>query len=140
MTQTNKVYRLEFEHELYENSEIVKMGCYRHTDDVLAHMWWYEEMIALHNCNNNNPNIWSDGFTPRHDLFCGFDSIDKLKDWFNEYLVYFIDWGLVVREYTLNTEYVTGRSNKQIMFSENTIIDSKILVNKENFSIFDLSK
>lgn len=128
MEQSFKVYRLEFEDKPNKNSKIVKMGCYIHSDNVLEKMWWYEEMLQKHSELTQYPNIWVDGFIVTDNFFCAFDSIDKLREWFGDFFQYLIDWGLVVREYTLNAEYVTGKSGKQVMFAEHTVIDSKIIL------------
>jgi hypothetical protein len=128
MEQTFKVYRLEFEDKPNRNSKIVRMGCYIHSDNVLEKMWWYEEMLQKHSELTQYPNISVDGFIVTNNFFCAFDSTEKLKNWFGEYFQYLIDWGLVVREYTLNAEYVTGKSGKQVMFAEHTVIDSKIIL------------
>ena len=128
MEQTFKVYRLEFEDKPNRNSKIVRMGCYIHSDNVLEKMWWYEEMLQKHSELTQYPNISVDGFIVTNNFICAFDSTEKLKNWFGEYFQYLIDWGLVVREYTLNAEYVTGKSGKQVMFAEHTVIDSKIIL------------
>lgn len=127
MEQSFKVYRLEHEHTPNKNSSLVKMGCYIHSDEVLEKMWWYDEMLRKHSNLDIHPNIWIDGFRLTGNFFCAFDSVEKLKDWFGEYLQYLTDWGFVVREYTLNETYVTGKSGKQVMFAVHTIIESKII-------------
>ena len=85
-------------------------------------------MLQKHSELTQYPNISVDGFIVTNNFFCAFDSTEKLKNWFGEYFQYLIDWGLVVREYTLNAEYVTGKSGKQVMFAEHTVIDSKIIL------------
>jgi hypothetical protein len=104
------------------------MGCYIHSDEVLEKMWWYDEMLRKHSNLDIHPNIWIDGFRLTDNLFCAFDSIERLKDWFDGYLANLIDWGFVVREYTVNTPYLEGKSGRQVMFDANTVTESKIIL------------
>jgi len=128
MSETFKVYRLEFEDKPNKNSKIVKMGCYIHSDNILEKMWWYEEMLQEHANLDIYPNIHSDGFKVLDCFFCAFESLDSLENWFVNFFQYLIDWGFVIREYTLNKPYLNGKSGKQVMFIDSSVVESKIIL------------
>jgi hypothetical protein len=128
MEQSFKVYRLEHEHTLSRHNSNVKVGCYVHFDSDLVKVQWYLDMCEKHRHPQTHPSIWEDGLCRHSDLFCAFDSIERLKDWFDGYLVNLIDWGFVVREYTVNTPYLEGKSGRQVMFDANTVTESKIIL------------
>jgi hypothetical protein len=95
---------------------------------------WYWKMLD-HHCDHNHPNRREDGFldlgfTTKHVF--GFDSIDKLKWWFDEYLIHLIYAGFIIAKYEVD-DYILGDSGKQVIFIPTTFEDiTSQFLNLEN--------
>lgn len=84
---------------------------------------WYSEMMS-HHSNICHPNLREDNLSEYRDsdYVCGFNSLDKLKSWFDGYLFNLIDAGFIIAEYEVE-DYITGISGKQVVFIPTTFKD-----------------
>jgi len=84
---------------------------------------WYSRMMG-HHANYSHPNLREDDLSvySNSEYVCGFDSLDKLKSWFDGYLLNLIDAGFIIAEYQVEG-YIIGISGKQVVFIPTTFKD-----------------
>lgn len=84
---------------------------------------WWEKMTTYH-ADFHHPNLREDDLTIycNSEYVCAFDSLDKLKSWFDGYLFNLIDAGFIIAEYEVD-DYIIGISGKQVVFIPTTFKD-----------------
>lgn len=106
------VYRLERD----------KLGPYKwenyHEDEIED----YYQKIHINHAGDEHPSPYQDDLLEvRSDktyLF-GFDSLDKLHEWFGEWVDKLAEIGFEIKEYCA-TEYIYGKSGRQLIFKSET--------------------
>ena len=104
------VYRVEH--------KITNKGPYvRNTDS------YTRKMMDDHNSSNNHPSVIVDCFNDSilkfygqgTDYYCGFESVEQLIDWFDEYMIGLQKIGFIVRVFDVDyCDVIFGK--KQLVF------------------------
>ena len=64
----------------------------------------------------SHPNAWEDGIRLSEKHLFGFSSLAKLENWFGIYLNILVTCGFNITCYEDVTNYIIGKSNKQLVF------------------------
>lgn len=131
--KTHEVYRLETKC----GGNKIGNGVYINRCITLLQNHWYLDMLDEHQNPLSHPNIYVDeiiplGQSPSSKMYCGFPSLELLKEWFGKYLDNLLSIDYVIVKYVVSEHPLIGNSRKQLMFNSEKIISKEIISEKIN--------
>lgn len=132
MEKRYTLYRVEHAKHRVTDS-VIHIGCYS------TEFEGGDEMLEEHLDDDIWPGMRTDfpmysSTDNTQDWYCAFDSLERLREWFGDWVDIMLNDGFVVREYVVSL-MVTGRSYKQVFFKCDSVIEKKIVEPLESLEI-----